>query len=132
MVKFISLILFFSSCNQIRTCEFQKEHFIKVFEVLNTKKVLELSNNEINIVLPSSVSSIEKEIIVNDKSIRVYKDKESVPQLIIKELNKDEDGMIKVRFQAYEVGYRYRGELVFECLEHKLVYKDIHYLSEID
>lgn len=132
MVKFISLILLFSSCNQIATCEFQKEHFIKVVEVLNAKKILELSNNEINIVLPSSFPSIEKEIIINKKSIHIHKDKESVPQLIIKKLDKDEEGMIKVRFQAYEAGYRYRGEIVFVCLENKLVYKDIHYLSEID
>lgn len=132
MVKLISIILFLSSCNQVTTCEFQEEHFIKVIEVLNTKKVLELSNNEVGVVVPSSFHLIEKEIIIKDKSISIVKDKNNVPQLIINKLDKDEEGSIKVRFQAYEAGYRYKGELVFECLEHKLVYKDIHYLSEID
>ena len=133
MLKTIIIILVFSSCSNL-PCDPAQEEIEKALNVLHSRKILDLSNNELNIKLPAEYSSYisKEEIKVGDKKIKLFVDKVSVPTVNFTDIKKENDRSIKILFVASEAGYRYRGEILFECKNDVLVYKDIHYLSEIN
>ena len=131
MVKIISLILLISSCHN-GACDSEAQEIAKTLNVLNTKKILELSSNELNLIVPMEYEEyLQDEITVNGRQIELHKNKKSVPRLQINNVFK-KDGLVDVKFNASESAYRYKGEIVFECTSDKLAYKDVHYLTEID
>ena len=132
MLKTLIILLFYSTCSQI-PCDISKEEVGIALNVLHSQSILEIANNELNINFPEEYRKfISNEVKIGNRIVKLYTDKISIPLINFTVIKKEEDNGIKILFTASEAGHRYSGKIIFECKNEELVFKDIHFLSEID
>lgn len=78
-------------------------------------------------------STLPKVLDISNREIEIASDEKGIPSVTITKFSKEQStGEIKIGFYAFESGYRYKGEIIFKCVDDNLIFEDIHYLSEID
>ena len=119
------------SCNQL-PCKIGKSEIVEALSILFSKGILELPDNELNISVPSGYENyLARKVKIRDKTIKLYSDKPVIPAVRFIAIKSEEEGLIKIYFSASEAGYKYKGEILFKCINDRLIYNNIHYISEI-
>lgn len=134
MIKtvFCYLILL-ATCNS-SSCELSESELKTILSVFYFNNILEEHQDEINLNIEDKN---ELEIpgrveLQNKRIIKTNSEKKGIPYITLGNFQSYDTGIVKVKFKVLKSARRYSGEIVLKCIDNNLIFKDIHYLSEID
>jgi hypothetical protein len=131
-IKSILFVLMISSSSD-EPCEFGQEEFTIFLKVLESKKIIEKSDKEINIQLNNKLFFPMPEYVVIDMdTLKLSLNKVDIATINIVNVKEKDDKSLIIVFFINKLSRRYRGNINFRCQDNKLLFDDISYHSEID
>lgn len=128
---FILFILFINSCNDNDGCVFSEKEMIKALKVFYNKSILEEYQTDLFLdITENNKIHIPDSLKINDKIVHIRSQKEKIPKVFITKIISNQ-GKFTIVFSIYNI-YEYHGDIIFECIDNKLEYRDIHYYSAIE